>query len=67
VPCDNRAAHGAGINDWMTTIVSQYLYKLLHRQPITSFATFISSNGMSVRSMSIEREELVSYLVVTQP
>jgi PRTRC genetic system ThiF family protein len=50
------------INDWMAVVTAQYIYKLLHRQPITSFATFISSDGMSVRSLPIGREELLSYL-----
>ena len=50
------------VNDWMAVATAQYIYKLLHRQPITSFASFISSDGMSVRSVAIGREELLSYL-----
>ncbi len=50
------------VNDWMAVATAQYIYKLLHRQPLTSFATFISSDGMSVRSVAIGREELLSYL-----
>jgi PRTRC genetic system ThiF family protein len=51
------------INDWMATIASQYLYKLLHRQPITSFVSYVSADGMSVRSVPIGRDELLPYLV----
>jgi len=46
------------INDWMSVAIAQYIYKLLHRQPITSFATFISSDGMSVRSVPITPDEI---------
>ncbi|MBN8590630.1 MAG: PRTRC system ThiF family protein [Anaerolineae bacterium] len=46
------------INDWMAVATSQYIYKLLHRQPINSFATFISSDGMSVRSVPITPDEI---------
>lgn len=52
------------INDWMATIASQYVYKLLHRQPITSFVSYISVDSMSVRSVLICRDELLPYLQV---
>src|SRR5690606_4683365 len=50
------------INDWMATIIGQYLYKLLHRQPIHSFLTYINADSMAVRSVPICREELQVYL-----
>ncbi len=50
------------INDWMAVAVSQYVYKLLHRQPINSFVTYISTDDMSVRSLPICRTELLAYL-----
>ena len=50
------------INDWMATVVGQYVYKLLHRQPIHSFLTYINADGISVRSLPICREELEVYL-----
>lgn len=50
------------VNDWMATIIGQYLYKLLHRQPITSFLTYINADSMAVRSVPICREELEVYL-----
>jgi hypothetical protein len=52
------------INDWMATITSQYIYKLLHRQPITSFVSYVGADGMSVRSLPICRDELLPYLQV---
>jgi PRTRC genetic system ThiF family protein len=53
------------INDWMAVATAQYIYKLLHRQPITSFATFISSDGMSAKSMLIVADEIRTYLEAT--
>ena len=50
------------VNDWMATIIGQYVYKLLHRQPIYSFLTYINADSMVVRSMPICREELEVYL-----
>jgi hypothetical protein len=53
------------VNDWMAVATAQYIYKLLHRQPITSFVTFVSSDGMSVRSVAIGREEVMGYLITS--
>jgi hypothetical protein len=50
------------INDWMAAITSQYVYKLLHRQPITSFVSYVSADDMSVRSVPICGGELSVYL-----
>ena len=50
------------INDWMASVMGSYIYKLLHRQPITSFLTFINADSIAVRSMPICREELEVYL-----
>jgi PRTRC genetic system ThiF family protein len=50
------------INDWVAPVAAQYLYKLLHRQPITTFLSYISSDGLSVRSLPICREELDSFI-----
>ncbi len=52
------------VNDWVAIVAAQYLYKLLHRQSITSFVSYISADGMSVRSVPICREELMNYLSV---
>jgi PRTRC genetic system ThiF family protein len=50
------------VNDWMACAVGQYVYALLRRQPIRTFASFISLDGMSVRSLPICRAELTPYL-----
>ena len=50
------------INDWMASVMGSYIYKLLQRQPITSFLTFLNADSIAVRSMPICREELEVYL-----
>lgn len=50
------------INDWMAMVTSQYAYKLLHRQPIHSFMTFVGSEDMVVRSVPISQENISAYL-----
>lgn len=50
------------INDLMSCVVGHYVYALLHRQPIHTFASFVSLDGMSVRSLPICRDELLQYL-----
>lgn len=50
------------VNDWMACVVGQYTAALLRRQPIRTFASFISLDGMSVRSLPICRDELMTYL-----
>jgi PRTRC genetic system ThiF family protein len=50
------------INDWMACVVGQYVHALLHRQLIRTFASFISLDAMSVRSLPICRDELLQYL-----
>jgi len=50
------------VNDWVAVVAAQYLYKLLHKQPITSFVSYASSEGIGIRSVPICREELSAYL-----
>ena len=50
------------VNDWMACAAASYLYALLRRQPMTTFATFVSLDGLSVRSLPICRDELLPYL-----
>lgn len=51
------------VNDMMATVVGQYVYRLLHRQPIYSFLTYISIGEMPAsRSLPICREELEVFL-----
>lgn len=53
------------INDAVATIMGQYLHRLLHRQPIHSFLTYISIDDfMSIRSLPICRDELQAYLPI---
>lgn len=69
--CAERVASGEQhllVNDLMAAIVGQYLYKLLHRQPITSFVSYISAGDMlTVRSLPICRDELEPYLREESP
>lgn len=51
------------INDWQATVIGSYVYKLLHRQPITSFLTYISMGDCpSMRSVPFSRDELEVFL-----
>jgi PRTRC genetic system ThiF family protein len=50
------------VNDWMACAAASYLYALLRRQPVTTFATFVSLDGLSVRSLPICHDELMLYL-----
>lgn len=50
------------VNDWQANVIGNYVYKLLHRQPITSFLTFIDSDSGMVTSKAICREELEVYV-----
>jgi PRTRC genetic system ThiF family protein len=50
------------VNDFMACAVGQYVYRLLHRQPIASFITYLSTEDLVMRSVSICRDELSTYL-----
>jgi PRTRC genetic system ThiF family protein len=51
------------INDFVATTMAQYLYQLLNREPLTTFATFLSlTPAPSVKSLSITSEALDAYL-----
>jgi PRTRC genetic system ThiF family protein len=50
------------INDWAATVAAGYVYRLLHREPIHSFVSYISADTLSVRSLPICRDELLPYL-----
>ena len=50
------------INDAMGIVAGDYVYKLLNRQPLTSFISFVDiSTAFSVRSVPITLEELEVY------
>ena len=50
------------VNDLVACVAGQYLYKLLHRIPIGSFLSYVSVDTMTVRSIPIEKSELLAYL-----
>lgn len=51
------------VNDFMAAVVGQYIHKLLHREPITSFLSYITAgDAPTVRSLPISCEELSVYL-----
>lgn len=50
------------INDLVACVVAGYVYKLLHRQPVTTFVSYVSVDALSVRSLPICRDELLAYL-----
>jgi hypothetical protein len=64
--CAELVAEGSQhllVNDMMATVIGQYVYRLLHRQPIHSFLTYISIGDMPAsRSLPICREELEVFL-----
>ena len=43
-------------------VAANYVYKLLHRQPITSFITYVDLDGMNVSSKLITEANLKVYL-----
>jgi len=50
------------VNDWQATVIGSYVYKLLHRQPITTFLTFANADDLVIQSKFINRQELEAYL-----
>jgi PRTRC genetic system ThiF family protein len=66
VSCGEMVANGDQhllVNDTMAMVVGQYVYRLLHRQPIGSFLTYVSLGEMpAIRSLPICREEFESFL-----
>lgn len=55
------------VNDFMAAVVGQHVHKLLHREPICSFLTYISAGDVpTVRSLPICREELSVFLATQE-
>lgn len=50
------------INDLVATVAAQYVFKLLHRQPITSFLTYVDLDGLTMRSVPITSEDIRAYV-----
>jgi len=54
------------VNDAVAMVAAQYVFKLLNRQPITTFKTFIDIETLSMRSVPITEAELSPYLEIAQ-
>lgn len=50
------------INDMVASVAANYVFKILHRQSITSFISYIDLQGMNVRSLPITRDALEVYM-----
>lgn len=65
VSCADLTARGEQhliVNDLVACTAGQYLYKLLHRQPIHTFLSYVSVDTITVRSIPVEKSELLGYL-----
>ncbi len=63
--CSDRVIRGEQhllINDLVATIAGGYLYKLLHQQPIETFLSYISLDSLTVRSLALNRDEMLPYM-----
>ena len=50
------------VNDWVATVAAQYIFKILHYQPIESFITYLDLTSLNTRSVRICTEEFAPYL-----
>jgi PRTRC genetic system ThiF family protein len=50
------------VNEMMAAISAQYLYKLLHRQPVETFLTYVDTSALVMRSVAISKANVMSYL-----
>ena len=50
------------VNDFLAAIAAQVLYKLLNRQPIQTFVTYVDLDGLAMRSLPISLEHLEPYM-----
>ncbi len=56
------------VNDLMGSIMAQYVYALLSgTRAVRTFLTFVDAEFLSMRSLSIHRDTLLSYLRIHQP
>lgn len=53
---------GLFVNDLAASVVSQYFWRVLYRQPISTFASFVDGDSLSLRSLPICRDELLPFL-----
>jgi hypothetical protein len=50
------------VNDWVSVVVGQYIHKILYREPIDTFLTFISADTLTIRSLPVCKSEIEAYL-----
>lgn len=53
---------GLFVNDLVASVAAQYIWRALYRQPITTFASFVDGDSLSLRSLPICRDELLPFL-----
>lgn len=57
-----RGEQGLFVNDLVAAVAAQYVHRILYREPVTTFASFVDGDTLSLRSLPICREELLPYL-----
>lgn len=50
------------INDMVASVAGVYLWKLLYRQSLTHFLTFLSIDTVAARSVPVSRDDVLAYL-----
>lgn len=53
---------GLFVNDLVASVAAQYIWGILYRQPVHTFASFVDGDTLSLRSLPICRDELLPYL-----
>ncbi len=57
-----QGEQGLFVNHLVASVAAQYLWRLLYRQPVQSFVSFIDGDSLSLRRLLICREELLPFL-----
>jgi len=52
---------GLFVNDLVASVAAQYVWRILYRQPISTFASFTDGDSLSLRSLPICRDELLPF------
>ena len=50
------------VNDMICIIAGEYIYKMLNRLPILSFLTYVDTESLSMRSVPITTESILTFL-----
>lgn len=53
---------GLFVNDLVASVAAQYVWRILYRQPVSTFASFVDGDSLSLRSLPICRDELLPFL-----